>query len=48
MSKSLRPAFPAWPAIAAAIAYGTLEWLALSRSRVLARLGMRRRQISRR
>jgi hypothetical protein len=47
MSKPLRPALPAWPAIAAAIAYGTIEWLALSRSRLLARLGTRRRQISR-
>ncbi len=40
MSKLLHPL--AWPILAAALAYGLVEWLALSRSRLLDRVTGRR------
>jgi hypothetical protein len=42
MPKSSRPVFPPWPAVMAAITYGVLEWLALSRSRLHDHLAARR------
>jgi hypothetical protein len=37
-----RSAGSAWLAVAAAVAYGFIEWLALWRSRAIDRLGARR------
>ena len=48
MVRSPRPAFAAWPALVAALAYGLVEWLALSRSRAIDNLAAWRRTLSRR
>ena len=42
--RSVRPMQPAWPVLAAALACGLLEWLALSRSRLADRLTARARR----
>ena len=48
MVRSLRPAFAAWPALMAALAYGIVEWWALSRSRAIDGMAVWRRAIIRR
>jgi hypothetical protein len=35
---------PSWPAVLAAVAFGCLEWMALSRARLVARLANRQRK----
>ena len=47
MIRPLRSASLAWPAMCAAVAYGVVEWLALSRSRAADRLLGWRRSITR-
>jgi hypothetical protein len=47
MVRLLRPAFAAWPALAAALVYGLVEWLALSRSRAGDSVAAWRQAISR-
>ena len=46
--KPLSPVLSAWASIGAAIAYGVIEWLALSRSRAIDRLAAWRPAVSRR
>jgi len=48
MFKSPHTPLGNWPAIAAAVAYGIVEWLALSRSRALDHLAGWRLAFSRR
>jgi hypothetical protein len=47
MSRTRLPAPHAWPAIAAALLYGLVEWLALSRSRAGDRLHQARQGLRR-
>ena len=44
MLKSSRPTASAWLAVAAAVAYGLIEWLALARSRAVDRYAAHRGQ----
>ena len=48
MDKRLRPTLPTWPALAAGLAFGIVEWLALSRSRAIDRLTTWRLAVNRR
>jgi len=48
MLNAMRSTLAAWPALFAALAYGAVEWLALSRSRTGDALVAWRRALSRR
>jgi len=48
MHNPTRSILVAWPALAAALVYGLVEWLALSRSRAGDAFGAWRRTLSRR
>jgi hypothetical protein len=47
MRNNRLPSWQAWPAIAAALLYGLIEWLALTRSRVCDRLQQARHAVRR-
>lgn len=48
MHSPMRSTLAAWPAVAAALVYGFVEWLALSRSRAADALALWRRTLKRR